>query len=236
MGNEKQPLRNGTTTGVKSSANDGGFAARARTDADAAAAPRRPRYAGVTATGATVMESSVSDREKNYWVQLDDYPANVRFRPTAAGLTDPDRAEPFGHHKLIVRAEAEGELDVTRVNLAYDAQDIHDAVAGLGSSELDLLQEKVIATFKERYGDKVVPMFNLTNTQIAGFERGRWDGAGVKYRAHYSEDDAVLNEERDGTVGFYTSNLLADLEQDEAYQDVVYGRALDIIREAAGLR
>lgn len=227
-----QPRNKDAEAGVKSNSNDGGFAGRKLRDSDARLSQPPKRTPGVWSLGATIVESPVGDREKNYWVGLKRLPAAVHLKPAEGGFLAEDAPEQPGTHDIHLRVNADHSVRVKARHMPARSWEFEDVVAHLGSSETDILEDRIRNEFDRRFHGRVQPYFRQEDLGL-GFQQTRWGGVRVQYVHDLTEDSAGLNEESDGSVGFYTSNVMATLEDDPAYIAVRDGEALDLILEMA---
>jgi hypothetical protein len=181
---------------------------------------------GGQGTKLTIVESPVSDRERNYWVELQPY-GYLNVNPTEFGIFDPDGPAYSGDRDSLYIGTENYALD-GRLQVQYVAADsdmeFMESVEDLDDEQLQELETAVLHALRTEFGDDVDVEFT---TSVE-----RWADVSVMYNRVFTDENAVHEfDEKTGNVAFYTSNVMATLEQDEKYRALRDGDGIQVIRD-----
>tara|TARA_R110002051_G_scaffold314950_5_gene392679 strand:+ start:10341 stop:11060 length:720 start_codon:yes stop_codon:yes gene_type:complete len=183
---------------------------------------------GGQASGASIIESPVSDREHNYWLCLEsgaNRSGYINVCPSEFGVEHPELGLGNANDRLYVGTEnirGQGGLEM-QYCAASDVEEYAEQVMELeANNELDAFESKILKALREETGDD-----NLDIIFSSGGEA--WDDVSVIYNSQVVDMAPIHTVNPDGSIEASTSNLMAHLESKPAYHQVVHGRIGDAV-------
>lgn len=174
----------------------------------------------------TVVESTVSDRDRNYWVQFEADGGYINVNPFEFGIEDPDFQSTSDGDRLYVgtenyRGENRLQVQFASADDPYESEYM-GAVADLDDETVNDLENEILNRLRFNFGEDIDVQF------ASGGDR--WDDIQVFYNKVYDDTTGGFENDR-GKISFFTSNLMADLESDETYRSIRNGAGLGIVAE-----
>lgn len=174
-------------------------------------------FGGGSTVGVQVIESPVSDRERNYHLTFDEPRGGFVFvSPSQFGIEDPER-------------ESDDEFDVDRLTVSRQTGEVPGvlftrfdaAVRDIGFTELleDVSGEELTAIESE-IRQELRAVIGRGTDAIFGSELDRWADVQVLYTKIFPADGSPATIDPDGRTSVTTSNLMVDLEDDDGYLKV----------------
>jgi hypothetical protein len=179
---------------------------------------------GGSQEGVTVIESPVSDRERNYSLTFNNG-GYITVNPFMFGIESPETSGQYSGDRdsLFIGAGFDvSKGDALQVQFCYaaDSEDLASEVEDLNAEELSALEKTIVDDLKAEFGDSVVIEFSSGGD--------RWDDVQVMYNTSYPGAERGL----DGRLNAFTSNIMAVLEVDDQYLKVRNGFGETIIYNA----
>lgn len=173
--------------------------------------------------GVAVVESPVSDRERNYALVFDTDGGYINVEPFEFGIAAPGAEFNFNadRDRLFIGTEDDPTADTLHVQYCFaaDVDYLSAVVEDVDEDTLKAVEASVLAALQEEFGEGIAVEYS------SGGER--WDDVSVMYSTRYP-----AQRELDGRLNAFTSNIMFGLEENEKYLKVRDGRGEQIIWDA----
>jgi hypothetical protein len=182
---------------------------------------------GGMATGVEVIESPVSDRDRNYHLTFDVLGGYVFVNPAEFGIEDPesDCDDWQQLDRLYISREiggADGVLE-TQFESAVRDTEFTELLSDVSEEQMAAIEAEVRQELRAQLSDGVDVDFSSNGE--------RWDDVRVLYSKTFDAEQSPATVDNDGRTSVTTSNLMPSLEEDATYVRVRAGAGDTIIRQ-----
>jgi hypothetical protein len=164
---------------------------------------------GGQGSGVDIVESPVSDRDRNYSITFDDG-GYVTVNPFEFGIEEPGGEANDLDRLFIGMHDTEPDTIQTQFVMAIDSEYFEGVFEGQTDEQMEALEAEVLAAVRKQVGDDTVTMEFSTGGE-------RWDDVGIHFNKNFGPEDPIATREADGRLSVFTSNLMHSLESEEAY-------------------
>jgi len=178
--------------------------------------------------GISIVESPISDRERNYWISFEsaaNRTSYINVSPVEFGIEHPELGQSNDNDRLYIGTEnsrGDGTLEV-QYSADVDTDSYAEEIMELeAEGELEEFETEILNALRKETGDE-----NIDIQFSSGGET--WDDVAVLYNHKIVDELPIHDINPDGSIEASTSNLMAHLEGSAAYNQVVHGRIGDDI-------